>query len=82
VGVCVNRIGKERTLNTMRKLLVAGVAAGFSLGAVATASANDELLVMQENAAWWVMPNGNYDATRFSSLSHINADNVGDLKVA
>jgi PQQ-dependent dehydrogenase (methanol/ethanol family) len=66
----------------MRKLLVAGVAAGFSLGAVATASANDELLVMQDNAAWWVMPNGNYDATRFSSLSHINADNVGDLKVA
>ena len=69
-------------MNTMRKLLVAGVAAGFSLGAVATASANDELLVMQDNAAWWVMPNGNYDATRFSSLSHINADNVGDLKVA
>ena len=28
------------------------------------------------------MPNGNYGATRFSSLSHINADNVGDLKVA
>ncbi len=69
-------------MNTMRKLLVAGVAAGFSLGALATASANDELLVMQDNAAWWVMPNGNYDATRFSSLSHINADNVGDLKVA
>jgi PQQ-dependent dehydrogenase (methanol/ethanol family) len=66
----------------MRKLLVAGVAVGFSFGAVATASANDELLVMQDNAAWWVMPNGNYDATRYSSLSHINADNVGDLKVA
>ena len=46
------------------------------------ASANDELLVMQENPAEWVMPTGDYANTRYSKLTQINADNVGDLQVA
>jgi len=46
------------------------------------ASANDELLVRQNNPAEWVMPSGNYSSTRYSSLSQINKDNVRDMKVA
>ncbi len=46
------------------------------------ASANDELLVMQDNPAWYVMPTLDYANTRYSKLSQINADNVGDLQVA
>ena len=46
------------------------------------ATANDELLVMQENAANYVMPTLDYANTRFSKLTHINKDNVGDLQVA
>jgi PQQ-dependent dehydrogenase (methanol/ethanol family) len=46
------------------------------------AVANEELLVMQENAADWVMPTGDYANTRYSKLSQINASNVGNLQVA
>ncbi|MDH3475917.1 MAG: PQQ-dependent dehydrogenase, methanol/ethanol family, partial [Rhodospirillales bacterium] len=45
-------------------------------------SANEGLLVMQENAADWVMPTGNYANHRYSKLGHINKGNVGDLQVA
>ena len=48
----------------------------------ASASANDELLVMQENSAWYVMPTLDYANTRYSELTQINADNVGDLQVS
>ena len=61
-----------------------GTAAAVSalvLGAAA-AQANDELLVMQNNPANWVMPNGNYSSQRYSTLSQINKDNVRDLRVA
>ena len=37
---------------------------------------------MQNNPAEWVMPNGNYSSTRYSTLSQINKDNVGDLQPA
>jgi PQQ-dependent dehydrogenase (methanol/ethanol family) len=47
-----------------------------------TGSANDELLVMQENAAWQVMPTVNYANTRYSELTQINRNNVGDMQVA
>ena len=46
------------------------------------ASANDSLLVMQENAADWVQPTGNYANHRYSKLAHIDKANVGDLQVA
>ncbi len=46
------------------------------------ATANDELLVMQDNPAWYVMPTLDYANTRYSKLSQINTDNVGDLQVA
>ena len=37
---------------------------------------------MQDNPAEWVMPNGNYSSTRYSTLSQINRDNVGNLTPA
>ena len=48
----------------------------------AMASANDGLLVMQENPSEWVMPTGNYANWRYSELGHINKSNAGDLQVA
>jgi len=46
------------------------------------ASANDELLVMEKNSAWYVMPTLDYANTRYSELTQINKGNVGDLQVA
>ena len=67
----------------MKKVLssacLAALAAAFLPQA---ATANDELLVMQDNPAWYVMPTLDYANTRYSKLSQINADNVGDLQVA
>ena len=63
-------------------LLKTGVALAAAVMVPAAASANDELLVMQENAAWYVMPTMDYANTRHSKLTQINRDNVGDLQVA
>jgi PQQ-dependent dehydrogenase (methanol/ethanol family) len=69
--------------NVMRAWLATGVAVAALVAAAPwSASANDELLAMQNNPAFWVMPNGNYASTRYSPLSQINKDNVGQLKVA
>ena len=56
--------------------------AALAVGVASVASANDGLLVMQNNPAEWVMPNGNYSSTRYSQLSQINKDNVGNLQPA
>ncbi len=66
----------------MRYLLTTtcmGVAALLSVG---TASANDELIKLQQDAKQWVMPTGNYANQRFSQLKQITSDNVGKLQVA
>jgi lanthanide-dependent methanol dehydrogenase len=65
-----------------RGWLLTGVAATGLIAASQTALANEELLVMQENPANWVMPLGDYSSTRYSELGQINKDNVGDLQVA
>jgi lanthanide-dependent methanol dehydrogenase len=54
----------------------------LAVGVSSVASASEELMIMQNNPADWVMPNGNYSSTRYSPLSQINKDNVGDLEVA
>ncbi len=66
------------------KLLVCSAAAlvALTVGASSSARANDELMVMQNNPASWVMPNGNYSSNRYSTLSQINRDNVRNLQVA
>jgi len=46
------------------------------------ASANDELLKLQQDSKQWVIPAGNYSSTRYSELSQITKDNVKNLQVA
>jgi lanthanide-dependent methanol dehydrogenase len=62
--------------------LLSGVAAAGVLAMTAGAQANEELLVMQQNASNWPMALGNYSGTRYSQLGQINRDNVDDLQVA
>jgi lanthanide-dependent methanol dehydrogenase len=62
--------------------LLSGVAAAGVLAITAGAQANEELLVMQQNASNWPMALGNYSGTRYSQLGQINRDNVDDLQVA
>jgi lanthanide-dependent methanol dehydrogenase len=66
----------------MRNLLLTtciGTAAALVAGA---ASANDELLKMQQNPKEWVMPTGNYANHRYSQLKQITTENVARLQVA
>ena len=65
-----------------KALSLAGGALAASLLASATASANEELLMMQANPADWAMPTGDYKNQRYSALAQIDKGNVGDLKVA
>jgi PQQ-dependent dehydrogenase (methanol/ethanol family) len=66
----------------MRKILLTtcfGAVAAFASG---TASANDELLKLQQDAKQWAMPTGDYSNHRYSQLKQITAQNVGKLQVA
>ncbi|HEX3209661.1 MAG TPA: PQQ-binding-like beta-propeller repeat protein, partial [Geminicoccaceae bacterium] len=65
-----------------RGWLLTGAAAIGLLTLSLSAQANDELMVMQNNSANWVMPLGNYSGTRYSDLAQINKSNVRDLQVA
>jgi lanthanide-dependent methanol dehydrogenase len=62
--------------------LLSGAAAMGLFAASQAAVANEGLLVMQQNPAYWPMPLRDYSSTRFSELAQINKDNVGDLQVA
>jgi lanthanide-dependent methanol dehydrogenase len=65
----------------MKKVFVTAAATvALMFGASGSGNANDNLLIMQENPANWVMPLGNYASTRYSSLAQINADNVRNLR--
>jgi PQQ-dependent dehydrogenase (methanol/ethanol family) len=55
-------------------------AVGLLVALPVVASANDELLKMQQNSKDWVMPNGNYSSTRYSELKQINKENVKHLQ--
>src|ERR1700733_14309474 len=65
-----------------RKSLIAWYAAvgasEITLGS-SPARANDELLKLQTNPNQWVMPAGNYNNQRYSTLDQINETNVGKL---
>jgi lanthanide-dependent methanol dehydrogenase len=66
----------------MRYLLTTTCLGAAALLSVGTASANDELIKLQQDAKQWVMPTGNYANQRYSQLKQITADNVGKLQVA
>ena len=55
-------------------------AVGLLVALPVVASANDELLKMQQNSKDWVMPNGNYSSTRYSELKQITNENVKQLQ--
>ncbi len=66
----------------MRNFLLSTCFGAMAIFAAGTASANDELLKMQQNAKDWVIPRANYASTGYSTLNQINAQNVGKLQVA
>ena len=55
-------------------------AVGLLVALPVVASANGELLKMQQNSKDWVMPNGNYSSTRYSELKQIKKENVKHLQ--
>jgi PQQ-dependent dehydrogenase (methanol/ethanol family) len=57
-------------------------AVGLLVALPVVASANDELLKMQQNSKDWVMQNGNYSSTRYSELKQITKENVKNLQPA
>ena len=65
----------------MKKLFLATCMALAAFMFAGPVTANDELLVMEQNPADWVSPTGNYANHRYSGLAQINTGNVGDLKV-
>lgn len=64
----------------MKKTLVAALMAGVAY--VGMAAANDSVLSLQSNPNGWVLQTGDYANTRYSRLTQINRENVGDLQVA
>lgn len=63
-----------------RKLLLGcTVMMGMAAFAASPASANDELLRLQQDKNQWVMPTGNYANQRYSELDQINASNASKL---
>ena len=52
------------------------------VGGTMMASANADLQKMMDDPNQWVIQTGDYSNQRYSELSQINKDNVGDLRVA
>ncbi len=63
----------------MQKVLLAASLIAAMAGAGAPASANDELLKLEQNSKDWVMPAGNYSNQRYSKLAQITNSNVSKL---
>ncbi|MEO0820424.1 MAG: methanol/ethanol family PQQ-dependent dehydrogenase [Pseudomonadota bacterium] len=63
----------------MKKLAAGLLASTFLVGG---AFANDSINTLSSNPNSWVLQTGDYENTRYSKLSEINRDNVGDLQVA
>ncbi len=66
----------------MRKLLISTALTTAAMLVAGSAYANDELIKLSKDAKQWVMPSGDYAATRHSALKQITAANVKNLQVA
>ncbi len=62
----------------MQKVFLAASLLATVAGA-APASANENLLKMEQDSKEWVMPTGNYSAQRFSQLAQITSSNVNKI---
>ncbi len=56
--------------------------AGAALSVSASAMANEELLKLQQDPNYWVMPGGNYAQWRYTELKQINNQNAHQLQAA
>lgn len=56
--------------------------AGAALSVSASAMANEELLKLQQDPNYWVMPSGNFSGWRYSELKQINNQNAHQLQAA
>ncbi|MEM7238136.1 MAG: methanol/ethanol family PQQ-dependent dehydrogenase [Pseudomonadota bacterium] len=63
----------------MKRIVLGLLASTFVSGA---ALANDSVISLTSNPNDWVLQTGDYENTRYSKLSQINRENVGDLQVA
>ena len=63
----------------MKRFLIGLSAAAVIAG---SASANDSVRSLTSNPNGWAIQTGDYANTRYSKLSQINRDNVGDMQVA
>ena len=66
----------------MRKVLQTACMTAVAALIAGSAYANEELAGMMKDPKNWVAQAGNFANTRYSELSQINKDNVGDLQVA
>ena len=64
----------------LTKAILLGCTVMMGLATTTPASANDELLRLQQDAKQWVMPTGNYQNQRYSTLNQINATNASKLR--
>ncbi|MCB8838258.1 methanol/ethanol family PQQ-dependent dehydrogenase [Aurantimonas sp. VKM B-3413] len=63
----------------LRTITKAALATTMIVGFAASASANEKLQEMAQDASQWVMPTGDYASQRYSSLDKINRDNVKNM---
>jgi len=73
----VNQISLPSFVDWQHGAAIVAAAVGIS-----TSQANEEVMKLSEDPANWAMPTGDFANTRYSKLDEINADNVGDLRVA
>ncbi|PWT82488.1 MAG: PQQ-dependent dehydrogenase, methanol/ethanol family [Acidobacteria bacterium] len=66
----------------MKNYLLTASLCALLTGVAVPASANDELLKLQQDPNQWVMPTGDYSNHRFSKLKQITPENAGKLQVA
>ncbi len=64
----------------MQKFLLTASLSALLAGLSIPASANEDLMKMQQDSNNWVMQSGDYYNHRFSKLNQINASNVGKLE--
>src|SRR6267378_1861489 len=77
-----NQTRRTAMTQTIRKCLLAGVAAIAASPALAADVTPDRLANADKEPQNWLMNHRTYDAQRYSPLARINKDNIKSLKLA